>query len=582
MTVVYRIVTTVILLQFKFASNIILPKLEECSTEIVNFIEQPYAFILFTSHDTAVNITQNIMNVSYVLINLNTIQQPPVTSWKPNLYVIVISKVEEYEKFLKMFYRTSAWNSRAIFIIIYLGNEEVVKMFMSSWKYYAIRVYILNSNLSLISYFPYKDGKCGDNLKPEVVYKCFENKTSLKKAIYTNHLPTHFNKCQFKVEALKIVPYIIATEGNGELGFEVQILQQLAHYANLTLIFLNHSHKSWGMLINNSAKFQYMFLDLYEKKTDAIAGMVPLANQLGFFDKTINHGFEKSRYFVPAGKKIEAWRNFLMIFDYAAWILFLATACTVCIALWFGGIILFNPQGHERLEYCIMQTFRATFSVIPKIPNSSYFRCVIIIWTCSCIILTNTYQSKLLTFLVKPAFEPEISSFEELLQSKLYMGGDITQLELAKRSEPQIHKIMYNKWINCSLSTLDCGIRAAEKRDFAIVQSERKTYYLIPKHFLNSDGSSKLKGLGDKTFTYLICFYLDLGLPYYDKFNRLISGLMENGLIHKWVTYFSTTRRKLQADEFVKLNLHHFILAFAILITGYLLAFCIFMVELLY
>lgn len=579
MILVIILIVMVALLQFKLCTN---RTLEQCVNEIVNLQVEPYAFITFQSNDTVIvnRLLPNITGISYILINMDTIRVLQDIHWKPNLYLIIISNIQQFEKFLKMFYRTWAWNPRGIFLIIYLGSRGWEEILTLSWAHYALRVYILDSTLTVASYFPFKNGKCGDNLQPENVYSCFNGSSAARNAIYNKTLPERFNKCPFRVEALKIVPYIIATEGNGTLGFEVQILRELARYSNLTLVFINHTHKTWGLKITGN--FKYMFKDLFDKKIDAIAGMAPSAVQYGYFDKTTTHGFESSKYFVPAGKRIKTWRNFLMIFDYRVWMLMLIAVTVTCFALFIGGVILHQPEGYERVDYCIFQTYRAIFSALPSAPRSIYLRCVIILWVICCIILTNTYQSKLLTFLVKPGFEHEISSFEELLESELLMGGDATQLVSAQVDGLAVYQQLLKKWTNCSLSSLDCSIRAAEKRDFAVVQSERKTHYLASKYFMHPDGTLKLKPLNDKAFSYLICFYLDLGLPYYDKFNRLIRGLMENGLIHKWVKYLEKNRVKFYADEVTTLNMEHFILAFAILIIGHAFALCTLMIELCY
>lgn len=555
-------------------------EIEKCAAEVLDIYEEPYAVIIDASNGFAINnIVAHIRNISYVLMNLE-ILETVVIQWRPNLYFILTSTVENYKIFLHLFYRTDAWNPRATFFVVYLGNEDTIKLVQLSWKYYTLRTYILDKTLKVQTYFPFQSEKCGEPLEAEVVYQCGNRQFLTQNLTHTSNLPIKFNNCPFRVEALKVVPYVISTYGEGERGFEVQILEQIANYSNISLIFLNHTHETWGF--RDATHYDNMFKDILDKKTDAIAGMVTPSAPSRLFDKTIVHGFDTSKYFVPAGKQIVAWKHFLMIFDYKVWILVLVIINVTSMALWGGGMLTHTPEGYDRLDYCLLQILRATVSVIPRLPRALYFRCITFLWFSSVIILSTTYQSKLLTFLVKPAFEEEITSFKQLVESNLILKGHYTELRLMQHSEPEVYRKVLHRWENCTLASLNCTIQTIENRDSAFAQSERITNYLVQKYYGDKNKKSKLKGLNDKVYSYKVCFYLDLGSPYYERFNNIISRLAESGLIEKWVVYLETTQPRISADEFIRLNIYHLLLAFQILAIGQILAFCVFLAELCY
>lgn len=553
----------------------------KCAVQILNSYQQPHSFIMYDAEDLIINkIVSNIRSISYVLINLQESHESLFISWRPNLYFVFTDTVAKFEKILELFYRTSAWNPRATFFVLYLGDEDVIELIELSWKYYALRTYILDKTLEVRSYYPFKNEKCGESLQPEVLYVCGNRQFETKNLTHMVNVPIKFNKCPFRVEALKIVPYVISTYGDGDKGFEIQILEEIAHYSNISLIFLNHTHKTWGYRDANN--YDAMFKDLLDRKTDAIVGMVTTSSIRYLFDKTVPHAFDDNKYFVPAGKQIEHWRHFFMIFDYRVWILLLITINVTSLVLWCGGILSYIPEGYHRFDYCLLQIIAVTVSAIPRLPRALYFRCITFLWIFCSVILSSTYQCKLLTFLVKPAFEDEITSFAQLVESNLILKGHYTDLKLMQYSDPEVYKKVRHRWKNCSLASLNCTIQVIDKRDSALAQSERITKYLIQKHYGDKNIISKIKGLDDKVYSYAVCFYLDLGSPYYERFNTIISRLTENGMIVKWVEYLEPSHSKISADEFVRLNFDHMILAFEILIIGHIVAFCMFIVELCY
>lgn len=208
-----------------------------------------------------------------------------------------------------------------------------------------------------------------------------------------------------------------------------------------------------------------------------------------------------------------------------------------------------------------------------------YYRYVLYIWICACFILNSAYQSKLLSFLVKPALEHEISSFEELMESDILKGGLYAGADQLKFSEPELYKLLAKKWVNCSTS-LECVNRTAEKRDFATLKSEMTMAYQIPRLFTNPSGTSKIKPLDDKIFSYSLCFYYDKGLPYYEKFNKLMMRLMENGLFSWWVKYLQPRKIILDFNVVIQLQMQHLSVAFSALMGGYVVAVCVLLLEL--
>lgn len=566
-----------IIINFALASDDVLFKMENCASAVINYQMEAYAFVVsFDSNVLTSRITSKIHGVSYVLINANKTSALKPFSWRGNMYIIVVTTVKEYEAFFTLFYRSSAWNPRGTFFVIYLGNEDLVRIAELSWKHYTLNTFILDKSLKVYSYFPYKHGGCGKKIQVEEVYAC--GNTSNISVVYVSNIPHQFNKCPFTFQVKKIEPYVVKLEGEDNVGFEIDMLREISQRINTTLVFLNHSHLDWGIYLVNGT-YVHMLADLFERKTNAIAGMLPAAPFFGHFDRTNPHSIEKCLFFVPAGKVIERWKNFQMVYNKSVWVSFLVMFVTAILAMWFGGLIC-NANGNT-LDYWFFYTLCASLSSVPRLPRSLYLRYTLCLWILYFFVMNSIYQCQLLTYLIKPAYEKEISSYEELIESGFGLGGYPTfvygvQLET---SDPELRQQLTRDWTNYSL-TLDCQERAAEDRNFGCLASETATLYHFKQKFLHPNGVAKLKTLRDKLFSFYACFYLDKGLPYYGKMNKLITRLMENGVFYKWVSVFRFQVNFVLASETAPLNIHHFVLPFVILVVGYVIAFCSFVVEL--
>lgn len=570
----------IIIINTVFTTENTFPALEKCALKVINFQMEPYAVVVSFQDSPLTNaIISKMQDVSYVLLYADEVSKLQLYWWRANLYIVIITEVVQYDAFLNLFHRSSVWNPRGMFFVIYLGNGSLTAIVQHSWKYYTLRTYILDKSLKIYSYFPYKYGKCGEDLQVEVVYTCEED-TAIDR-IYSNNIPEQFNKCPFTFETIDLAPFILTKNGT-TVGVEIEMLKEIAHYTNTTLVFLNHSNLDWGLYLING-NYIHLFGDLYKRKTNAIAGMVPASGFSGHFDRTFPHSFEKSVFFVPSGQIVERWRNFEMVYDKSVWLMLLTVFAAVSLFMWIGVLTQSERQNYGGPVYWALYVFCASFSSVPYLPRSMHLRYTIGCWLLSFFVLSSVYQCKLLTFLIKPAFEQEISSYEELIASGLPMGGYSTtvyntQLETV---DIELYRQLTKNWKNYSL-TLECSNRVAEERNFVCLASYRAIQYQMEALYLHSNGVAKIKSLRDKRFAFSVSFYLDSGLPYYKRVEKIIRRLMENGLFFKWMDDYCYQPQVVTATETVKLNLHHFVLPFVILLAGHLTALCILLLEIVY
>lgn len=200
------------------------------------------------------------------------------------------------------------------------------------------------------------------------------------------------------------------------------------------------------------------------------------------------------------------------------------------------------------------------------------------LWCVVALTITSAYQSKLASFLTKSAYDHQISTIEELAESPIPIGGVPFVREMLKKEDGEHYQMIVRKWNNCPL-TIDCVNRTANNRNFAVVKSLKTVNYLTPKIFTFPDGRPKLYGVRTTIVHFFVWFHTTKGLPYLSRFNHLIRGIQENGLISKWTRDVEQTKKFSPHSEYREVGIQHLKVVFFIYIAGNGLAIIIFLCE---
>lgn len=536
---------------------------------MVSDLENKRIFIIYHCNETNDGITFNDMNVTYVLLNTAKPVHSVELRWAPTIYVINCEDSREYLTIIKFLYLTRYWNPRAVFIVSVLQDQNMSEYARTSWNYGISFLYLLTSNGKLFTYSLYSNGSCGNNTNLYEVSSISRRKPLL-----------YFNNCPLRIMAAKILPYVIDPYDEINCGYEVTLIKEIAFHAKMVPVFINQTYPHWGQTKLNGS-YSYMFRDLFEGNIDVVIGMVVAqSNWFGKdFDGTHIPGLEASHFYVPSAKPIDGWKNFTLVFSRTVWI-----ALTVIIVFTSLAVYLVSKSSHKTVVYadlskCIFITLRMSLSPQPAPTVCVYLRFILTLWCSSFLLINTAYQSQLISTLLKPAYEHQISSVEEVIHSShLKYGGFDGLIEFFDAANEDIFKEIRKNWINCTLSTA-CLNRTAINRDFAVMKTVKTVTYYMQSMYRKPTGEFQIYKLDDYAFVYSISFALRRGSAYLVRFNSLIAALVENGLYNKWIDNIPSSLRKRHADQMVQLNLHHLKAAFLLLVAGYATATIIFLGE---
>jgi hypothetical protein len=128
-----------------------------------------------------------------------------------------------------------------------------------------------------------------------------------------------------------------------------------------------------------------------------------------------------------------------------------------------------------------------------------------------------------------------------------------------------------------------CLNNVALAADTALVSDKWYVEYLIPQLYLDSSGQPLLQTLPEEVLSYHIVMILSKGHLLLDRFNKLISRVVESGLMENWAKDISHTRTLGAVFQDVaggrRLSISHLQSVFVFLLLGEGLALVTLIIE---
>lgn len=543
---------------------------KNCSVLIASY-ENPLLDLLFKS------------NLSYIFLDFQNTFEMRKMLCSPSLYILFVEKTEDYSRFSRNFYRTNSWNPQATFIVICSHSVNITNITLTSRRYRVFKILILTVSMDIYTYVPFENGIC-DNSRPVRVSNCsyLLNATGGQIGSLIPRLPRQFYGCPIRAIAQIMPPFVVDPSREKYPGLDVSMLRELTNMTNITLAFVKHPFITWGYKYSDGS-FSELYSMLDQEKADILCGLIILNASYDYdFDKTRAYAEDCASIFVPTALPVAEWKNYTLVFTKGVWLATLLTIVLLSVAWWLVGMTR-SPavsEGFQRFDYCILKVLCVLFSSFNDRPKSTLLRFFFLLWCITGLLICNSYQGKLASFLTKPAYDPELKDVEGVASSPLMPAGHSILHQFVYDPSNEVLMKLYKKWVRCELN-VDCLNRTSIKRDFATMKSVKLVKYVMP-YFRNSDGSPTFVVIRDVIFKYIIGMVMLKGSHFQDRFNEIIINMTENGMICKWLNDLQYNEKFTRQDVFKNLSVKHLKPLFFILYIGLTTAFITFLIELYY
>jgi hypothetical protein len=210
---------------------------------------------------------------------------------------------------------------------------------------------------------------------------------------------------------------------------------------------------------------------------------------------------------------------------------------------------------------------------------------------CYSFAVNTVFQAIFTTFLVAPGYGKRITSFEELVNSDLIYGRDISLENALKHFKIYDHRLLKLARFECPNHVI-CLHRLFTKGDITTLSLKIDAEYVYSYKVSGHSRNIKLCTVNDNILVLETVLCLTKGHPLLDRFNTVIRRSMETGLVEKYWSELNfnlqlqslnkskDTECELCSNMYFVFSLSHLRAAFLVLGFGYALSVIVFIFEL--
>lgn len=415
--------------------------------------------------------------------------------------------------------------------------------------------------------------------------------------LFRKKIPSDLRGCPFRVSAFAYSPFFIQDMNNGKHkdaiifndGLEFHLLKTIIAATDISVTFQPFPVRGdlWGRPLKNGSWTGILGQVLSGKSEVAICGLYYVCHLSNGFECSMPYVFDETLWYIPCPKPFPYWMSLSRVFDVSLWLVFMLVYLLYSTLIWVS-VILNNMQGNMKHSYTsISKCFLNLWAVIlgvsayDKIPEKTIIRASFLLWVMYSLALNSVYQTFLTSFLIDPGLEHEISTVEELLESGMELGIPTTVDTVL----PELTSSRYIHHTLCTDMSL-CFRRLAYEGNFAVLCSRYNTEYDEGHKYIDSNGKSRLCHLQQTFSLQFVTMTVQKGSSLLEKFNTIISHVIEAGLVNLWwkdLKYVATLRAakvfEAPNSEYTAMTTEHFQSAFFVLAFGSLLAVLCFVWE---
>jgi hypothetical protein len=378
-------------------------------------------------------------------------------------------------------------------------------------------------------------------------------------------------------------------------GIELRFIKLVAEELKLTLRFLPPppNNEKWGNL-TDEFKFTGLLGDVVYERADIGFGAWPLhPTLLEIVDATKSYYRDDWVWWVPCAKKVPRWKSISMVFLPETW-------SAVLISIFFAVVVILCLVKCEKTEHklyrncvnCVSIVWATVLGVAtPHMPNTISVRIFFISWIWYCLAINMIFQTLLTSFLIEPGLLHQMNSIGEILASKLKYGYNQWFDIVVQDSGYSLSKTILQNRVECSEGNEPpCLDWVAYHDNFSLLCSKTLLDYVLTREYLDIHGKPLICQAGGLFFPLNYVTYMAKGNPLLNRFDEMITRVLESGIAGKWIesglylqrVHAGITGRKTLAGEYSTLSLEHAQSIFAILLLGLAFSVVVFFLELSY
>ncbi|XP_042204109.1 ionotropic receptor 21a-like [Homarus americanus] len=424
---------------------------------------------------------------------------------------------------------------------------------------------------------------------------------------------TNLQGAKLKVSTFEWEPSVLYYRGPDEevqflYGIDIEVVNALSRVLNFTVVFEEPPPGEFWGVMNENETWSGMMGRLSRNEADiGVANLFLTLGRLGAVDYSAPYDAEVSCFMVRSDPPAPRWLSLALPFEWVTWM-------TLLVGLVVTGLLLFclaslsarcggEVRSLQSLLGCYFYAFGLHFRepqlVAPWRYNTRIFVSFLWLYT---IIITTAYCSNLTAFLTVTRRPQGMDSIRDLYDSGAEVSGlgGFFKGALASAVDPYLQSLAERFVAYQELDVVWPKLRGGRA---AYLHNRQFLEFVITTQF-TSQGGTSMRIMKECFAPYNIAMALQRHSPLKTKFDRVISWMIESGLVRHWFLESLRLSRKTRekktstkADSFrngkertndglsesgsdvIPLSIDHMQGVFFILIIGQLLSLVVFFIE---
>ena len=544
---------------------------------------------------------------------------------------VLLSSCQDYEDVVKdvghqvkKLRHTWEWNPRAKFVVLVLEIREVsgkrlaedivAELWMSKILNSVVLIPLLDTNLTTDTvnildayiWFPYHPtGKCPHDkhvtLHDRWVWDVRGSGYFLYNAfLFPSKIPNDLQGCPLTVSTFE-VPSLIMKSGTSkvdtksiiyEKGVEIQIVSQFAKTTNSSIKYRipPPDGGQWGWDVGNGT-WNGVTGEVARRYSDiGVSGLWHRCHLVKEIECLRPHLIEKVRWYVPCATSYPRWMSLTIVFRLSLWSAFVTVYLLVSFVMWkivkITSIISAKAaqnQAYSSLPKCLLNLWAIILeeSASNHPPDVAAIRAVFFGWVLYCWAVNTVYQAHLISFLIDPGLQYQLSSEDEILTSGIECSTETGFIFFY----PELNGTRY-RHMNYT-GEVDLAQARVAEGTLAFLYAMFPVEYNIALKYKDANGVPSVCRIKDDFAFNLLAIHVPKGFQLKRKYDQILHALLQAGLVNLWWEQVKYTASLEGArnfgsppGEYIILTLKHLQSAFYFMLIGYAMSVLMLFIEL--
>ncbi|XP_042226120.1 glutamate receptor ionotropic, kainate 4-like [Homarus americanus] len=373
----------------------------------------------------------------------------------------------------------------------------------------------------------------------------------------------NFHGGELRAVTFEHAPSIVEVPGGSQGhhydGIDIRLLYILSEALNFKLKIVNPSDGGkWGSPMVNGS-WSGLTGDLTQRHAHmGVANLFIHIHYLEVVDMTVSYDMEFGCFITPLPEQLPQWMALVYPFSSQVWWLALVFLVVGTPLLYLTSrltqyVLHDETPWATTLDHNLFYGTGIFFGVgMPQVPQSDVTRSYFIMWVWYGLLITVVYRSSLTAFLTIPLSQDPINTLQQLVGSSLPAWG-ATGLTFKKMLEENPDPMVQQLALRYQpVSGAEEGILLTAQRKYAMMENRQFLEYMIATNYTNKYGEETLHVMRECFLPFRIGMAMPKKAPYKPNFDKIVTRVVEAGLVRKWfsdILFMSRKRGSGEAQE---------------------------------